>query len=197
MFTQQAHKEQHMSSVIVAYHSGYGHTQRLVDGAVAGAASVDGISAQALDVSSIDEAGWALLAQAGGIIFATPTYMGGVSAQFKTFADASAKVWFAQGWKDKIAGGMTVSGSPSGEKQITLQYLAALACQHSMIWVSTGMMPGKYNEAHPEHNRLGSAMGVMAEADNAPADVPPPEGDIETARLYGKRVAELTLKLHG
>ena len=56
------------------------------------------------------------------------------------------------------------------------------------IWVSAlvggnyiGMMPGKYNEAHPELNRLGSAMGVMSEAENAPPEQTPPAGDIETA----------------
>ena len=186
-----------MVSVIVAYHSGYGHTKRLVDGAVAGASSVADVVASAIDVSTIDDAGWEALNQAAGIIFATPTYMGGISAQFKTFADASAKIWFTQGWKDKIAGGMTVSNSPSGEKQVTLQYLATLASQHSMIWTSIGMMPGKYNEAHPELNRLGSAMGVMSEAENAPPEQTPPAGDIETAHLYGVRVAELAKKVHG
>ena len=186
-----------MTSVVVAYHSGYGHTKRLVDGAVAGAGGVAGVTASAIDVSAIDDAGWETLNQAGGIIFATPTYMGGISAQFKAFADASAKIWFTQGWKDKVAGGMTVSNSPSGEKQVTLQYLATLASQHSMVWVSIGMMPGKYNEVHPELNRLGSAMGVMSEAENAPPEETPPAGDIETARLYGVRVALLAKKIHG
>lgn len=186
-----------MTSIVVAYHSGYGHTKRLVDGAVSGAVSVAGVSAQALDISTIDDAGWEILNQADGIIFAAPTYMGGVSAPFKTFADASAKVWFTQGWKDKVAGGMTVSNSPSGEKQVSLQYMMTLASQHSMIWVSIGMMPGKYNEAHPEHNRLGSSMGVMSEAENAPPEQTPPQGDIETAQMYGARVATVAKKWRG
>ena len=59
------------------------------------------------------------------------------------------------------------------------------------------MMPGKYNEVHPELNRLGSEMGVMSEAENAPPEETPPAGDIETARLYGVRVAQLAKKIHG
>ena len=33
------------------------------------------------------------LSTCDAIIFGTPTYMGGVSAQFKTFADASWDIW--------------------------------------------------------------------------------------------------------
>jgi len=50
-----------MPSLVVAFHSGYGHTLRLVEAAVQGAASVSGVQAQALDVSRIDESGWARL----------------------------------------------------------------------------------------------------------------------------------------
>jgi NAD(P)H dehydrogenase (quinone) len=69
------------------------------------------------------------------LIFGSPTYMGGVASQLKAFIDAASGIWFAQGWKNKIAGGFTHSGSPSGDKQGTLLYLAINAAQHSMIWV--------------------------------------------------------------
>ncbi|WP_292831862.1 flavodoxin family protein [Nostoc sp. JL33] len=78
------------------------------------------------------------LNQADAIVFGSPTYMGGVAAQFKAFIDAASEVWFRQGWKDKIAAGFTHSSSPSGDKQGTLLYLAMNAAQHGMIWVNVG-----------------------------------------------------------
>jgi hypothetical protein len=39
-------------------------------------------------------------------------------------------------------------------------------------------------------------MGVMSEAENVPPEEPPPAADIETARLYGVRVAQLAKKIH-
>ena len=55
------------------------------------------------------------LDRSDAIIFGCPTYMGGPSAQFKTFADATSKLWYEQRWKDKLAAGFTNSGSPAGE----------------------------------------------------------------------------------
>lgn len=175
----------------VVSHSGYGHTQRVADALAEGAASILGTEATQLNVADISEAGWLQLAQADAIVFGAPTYMGGPSGQFKVFADASAKVWFAQGWKDKIAGGFTCSMSMSGDKLSTLQYFVTLAMQHSMIWVGTGLLPGA-RAGHPDElNRLGSYLGVMAQADNVPAEQSPPAGDLATARAYGARIAEV------
>ena len=186
------------SSLVVAFHSGYGHTRRVADAVVAGAQSVAGVRVEAIDVQKIDDAGWATLAAADGIIFGAPTYMGGASAPFKAFADASASVWFSQAWKDKIAGGFTCSMAMSGDKYSTLMYFVTLAMQHSMIWVGTGMLPASRSGHPDEINRLGSYIGVMAQADNVAPEISPPNGDLETAHAYGKRVATVvTQRRHG
>jgi NAD(P)H dehydrogenase (quinone) len=179
-----------MTRIVVAYHSGYGHTKRVAEALREGAASVPGAQAALLDVTSVGEAQWAELAAADAIVFGAPTYMGGPSGPFKAFADASAKVWFSQGWKDKLAGGFTCSLNMSGDKYSTLMYFVTLAMQHGMVWVGTGMMPPR-QPGHPEEtNRLGSSIGVMAQADNVPPEQSPPKGDLDTARAYGRRVAE-------
>ena len=36
----------------------------------------------------------------------------------------------------------------------------------------------------------------MSEAENVPPEEPPPAADIETARLYGVRVAQLAKKIY-
>lgn len=187
----------------VVYHSGYGHTEVLAKAIQQGAARAGETALVKIDAEgNIGENDWETLAKADAIIFGAPTYMGAASAQFKIFADASAKAWFQGQWKDKVAGGFTVSGSMSGDKLATLQQMAVLAAQHGMIWASLGLMPpqpadekGYHQRGAGELNRLGSFLGVMGQAENAPADVTPPAGDSKTAEFYGERVANLARQL--
>ena len=186
-----------MTSVVIAYHSGYGHTKKIADAVHAGAASIAGVTSTLLDVSTIDDAGWAGLAAADAIVFGAPTYMGGVSAPFKTFADASAKAWFSGQWKDKVAGGFTCSMSMSGDKYSSLMYMTTLAMQHGMVWVGTGTMPAQQPGDPQSINRLGGWIGVMAQADNVPPEQSPPQGDVDSAHGYGQRIAEKARALRG
>jgi len=125
----------------------------------------------------------------------SPTYMGSVSWQFKKFADASSKPWFAQEWKDKLFAGFTNSATMNGDKLSTLHYLFTLAMQHGGVWVGTGMMPANTKAAQRNDlNYVGSFCGAMA---TSPADGGADEmlpGDLETARLFGQRVADLTVR---
>jgi NAD(P)H dehydrogenase (quinone) len=183
------------TKVVVAYHSGYGHTKKIAEAIAAGAQSLDEVQSIMIDVASLKATDWDEMSQAHAIVFGAPTYMGGASAPFKAFADASAKIWFTQGWKDKIAGGFTCSQNMSGDKLSTLNYFAILAMQHSMIWVGTGLPPPAKPGDPDALNRLGSSLGVMAQADNVPPEQSPPQGDIETGLSYGKRIAMFARKL--
>jgi NAD(P)H dehydrogenase (quinone) len=192
------HKGKTMSKVVVVYHSGYGHTKKQAEAVHAGALSVaPGAELIAIDAEgNLGEAAWASLAQADAIIFGSPTYMGSVSWQFKKFADASSKQWFSQGWKDKIAAGFTNSATMNGDKLSTLHYMFTLSMQHSMVWVGTGMMPANSKAAtRNDVNYVGSFAGAMAQSpsDSSPEEGPLP-GDLETAKLFGKRVAETAAK---
>lgn len=179
-----------MSKIVVVFHSGYGHTQRLAEAVAKGA----GADLVAIDAEgSLPEAAWASLNAADAIIMGSPTYMGTVSWQFKKFADASSKAWFTQAWKDKVFAGFTNSASLNGDKLATLHAFFTMAMQHGGIWVGTGMMPANTKAAQRDDiNVLGSFAGAMAQT---PADASPdemPAGDLETARLFGQRVAEIT-----
>jgi len=178
-----------MTRILIAFHSGYGHTRRLAQAVRDGAADVPGTDARLLDVTAIDDAGWRALEEADAIVFGAPTYMGGPSAPFKIFADASAKAWFTQAWKDKIAGGFTCSLGLSGDKFSTLGYFVTLAMQHGMIWVGTGTQGSAVPGDPLAINRLGGFTGVMAQADNVPPEQSPPQGDLDSARGYGARIA--------
>ncbi len=183
-----------MAKVVVVFHSGYGHTLRMAQ------AVAQGASAQLLAIDgdgNLPAGGWDTLAQAQAIVFGSPTYMGNVSWQFKKFADASSKPWYVQAWKDKLAAGFTNSAGPSGDKLATLNTLFALAMQHSMIWVSQGLMPANTKAAtRQDINNLVSYSGAMAQSpsDGSVADMS--SGDLETARLFGQRVAEQTARFN-
>ncbi len=187
-----------MTTVAIVYYSGYGHTAVVAEAVAEGVARAHA-TPKMLKIESLTQDFTALLDEAGkadAIIFGSPTYMGDVSAPFKAFADASSKVWYAQGWKDKIAGGFTNSLSMSGDKLHTLQSMSILAMQQGMIWVGLGMMPGNMEgnktSAPEKANRISAGLGAMTQSDNAGPDVTPPEGDKETARILGERIAKIT-----
>ncbi len=175
--------------VVVIYHSGYGHTQRMAQAVASGA----GAELIAIDAEgNLPAGGWEALAAADAIIMGSPTYMGSVSWQFKKFADASSKPWFTESWKDKLFAGFTNSAALNGDKSATLTYLFTLAMQHGGIWVSQGIMPSNSKAAQRnDPNFLGSYSGAIA---HSPSDAGAGEmapGDLDTARSFGERVADV------
>jgi len=184
-----------MSKIIIVYHSGYGHTKKLAEAVLAG--SLDGgADTKLVAVGELDDAGWAELDTADAIIFGAPTYMGGPSADFKKFADASSKPWFGQKWKDKVAAGFTNSATMNGDKFSTIQYFVTLAMQHGMIWAGTGMMPANTKAAtRNDLNFVGGFTGLLSQspADATPDEAPLP-GDLETAKVFGARIAAVTAR---
>lgn len=181
-----------MTDIVVVYHSGYGHTQRLAQAVAQGA----GAHLLAIDAEgNLPAGGWELLQAADAIVFGTPTYMGGPSWQFKKFADASSKAWYAQAWKDKLAAGFTNSAGMNGDKQGTLLALFTLAMQHGMLWVSQGLMPSQMRASKRDDvNYLVSYSGAIA---TSPADAGADAmsaGDLETARLFGERIAQVAAR---
>jgi len=185
-----------MAPVAVVYFSGTGHTHLMAEAVAQGAASVGETTVDLFRITGeqITDGRWRddgvmdVLNRATAIIFGSPTYMGGVAAQFKAFLDAASGVWFQQGWKDKLAGGFTHSSSLCGDKQGTLLYLAINAAQHGMVWVGSAAMPDGTGV-----NRLGSYLGVMGQSpvdmSGAPATLE--AGDRETAKRYGQRIAKI------
>lgn len=180
-----------MSKLAILYHSAHGHTAFIARQVHAGAIDVDGIDARLIEAQDMartpDE-----LVDYDGFIFGSPTYLGGVSGPFKGFMDATGRLWRTQQLKGKLAAGFTVSSLPAGDKQSTLLSMFIFSMQHGMLWVGNPILPEQhsgmpYDEAA---NRLGSWSGLMAQAGHgAPAEEFVP-GDIKTARLFGRHVAQ-------
>jgi multimeric flavodoxin WrbA len=149
-----------MSDIVVVFHSGYGHTQRMAQAVADGA----GAHLIAIDADgNLPSGGWEAISAADAVIFGAPTYMGGPSWQFKKFADASSKPWFTQAWKDKLFAGFTNSAAMNGDKFSTIAYLWTLAMQHGGLWVGLGMLPSN-DKASTRHspNYVGGYGGALA-----------------------------------
>ena len=191
-----------MSKIAVIYHSTYGHTKLQAEAVFRGVQGVPAVTAK-LYTAQEATAGMDELDACDAIIFGCPTYMGSLSAGMKAFIEAAAKKWFTLAWKDKIAGAFTNSANFSGDKVNTLLDLVVNAMQHGMIYVSLGMMPSANKPEYlnqisgpgPDaHNRAGSYIGPISASFQVKPPEAPCKGDLETAELYGRRVAEITLQ---
>ena len=184
-----------MTRVAIVYHSIAGHTAAVARSVHTGAQRVEGVEALLINADDLKSPTnrtlgpeWDPLHAADAIIFGCPTYMGTVTAGFKRFMDASGSVWYHQRWRDKLAAGFTNAGGLSGDKLNTLITLSVFAAQHSMIWVSQGIM------SDPKINRMSAYLGLMTQSDDAPTDTTPPPEDHDTAERFGQRVALAALR---
>lgn len=184
-----------MKTLAVIYHSAHGHTAHIARHVLEGAQSVPGIRADLVQADELARAPDALL-RYDGFILGSPTYLGGVSGPFKSFMDATGRLWKTQQLKNKLAAGFTVSSLPAGDKQSTLLSMFVFAMQHGMVWVGNPILPEQhagvpYDEAA---NRLGSWSGLMAQAGHGSAADAFVPGDTKTARMFGRHFAHT---LHG
>ena len=184
-----------MTNVAVVYHSGYGHTRAVAEAVAEGVQAVSGAKVKLIQVGEA-EAHEPELDAADAIIFGSPTYMGGVSADFAKFKDWTSRKWMARAWQDKLAAGFTVSASWGGDKQNTLYQLLTLAQQHGMVWVGLGLAPGNNHSkgSVDDLNRTGASLGVMAQANADQGNEGIGQSEFATARALGKRVAEAALR---
>ena len=113
-------------------------------------------------------------AELKGIVLATPVYMGSMSAQAKAFLDRT--VLFRRNgflFKNILGSVLTVGGSRNGGQELTIQAVHAAMLIHDMVLVGDGLHFG------------GTAWS------NHPEGYQKDEAGIETARLTGRRMAEV------
>ncbi len=182
--------------ISIVYYSGFGHTAKVAQSVAEGAKLRKDADVHIINVAELSEAAWKTIDSSDAIIFGTPTYMGSVSAKLKEFIETASGRWMKLEWKDKIAAGFTNSMGLSGDKLSSLTQLFINAMQHGMIWVGLGLMgPMKTGKDMPQRddiNRLGSYSGLMTQSNNDTPEFNPSDGDLETAKLFGERIANIT-----
>jgi len=186
-----------MTKLAIIYHSAHGHTEEIARHVLDGAQQVEGVEAHFIKAEDMGTRPNDLI-NFDGLVMGSPTYLGGVSGQFKSFMDATGRLWGKQGLKGKLAAGFTVSSLPAGDKQSTLMSMFVFAMQHGMLWVGNPILPEQHSGVPYEEaaNRLGSWSGLMAQAGHAASADSFVPGDVKTARMFGRNFANTLLRVH-
>ncbi|VVE80072.1 NAD(P)H-dependent oxidoreductase [Pandoraea sputorum] len=197
-----------MSNIAIVYYS-QGGAAAMIAHSVAQGVNDAGAHAQLFSIEPHqlignqwhDEVMLSRLAAADAIIFGAPAFQGGVAAAFKAFADATTGMWRARSWRNKVAGGFSFSCRSSEDKRNTLDYFAALAAQHGMVWADA-----QADDA--DFEMRGSAGSVVTRfAGDFPAVTAPgvevdaayalDPADVIAGKQYGRNVASLVARLAG
>lgn len=179
-----------MTHVGIVYDSEHGHTAAQARAVGEGAAAVGEVTARLYFVDDV-AAEPGRLDPCDAMIFGSPTYMASASAGFKTFMEATSRIWLAQRWSGRVAAGFTNSGGHSGDKLNTLVQLSLFAMQHGMVWVGLGLPDGNDASYKSEANlnRLGCYLGAMSQSNSDQGIEGMLDSDLATARSLGHRVA--------
>ena len=176
--------------VAVIYHTATGTTGQLAHAISDGINSVHNVESvefkilgsDILEGRFINQQALEIVTGADGVVFGSPTLMGGVSSQFKAFADASSDLWADMKWAGKAAAGFTIGSNFSGDQLSSIQYLQIFASQHGMLWTSIDIAGGCDSKSR---NRLGAQSGLIAHTTDSRVN----SIDLETAHHLGARVA--------
>lgn len=119
------------------------------------------------------------LASADGVIFGSPVYFGGVSAQMKAFMDRTRTLRRKNILKDTVGGAIAVGASRNGGQETTIQQV------HNFFFIQEMVVVSDASTAH--YGGTGVA--------GAGQDVADDEFGMETARNLGTHVASVAKKL--
>lgn len=158
--------------VLVAYHSGTGHTEQLAKSVAAGAESVPGTKATLRRVERVTAEE---LFGADALVLGSPVYWSNMAGAVKTFIDNwqfKFGVWPELKLKDKVGAAFATGGQVAGGKELTMLSILAAMLHNQMIVVSGG-----------------GAFGASAttEGDSPGID----EQERAAAQALGRRVAEV------
>jgi NAD(P)H dehydrogenase (quinone) len=169
-------------SVLVAYYSLTGNTEKMAQGVAEGVQRIPGV---AVTLKKAEEISKADLEDAAGIVLGCPTYYGSVPGRMKTVIDDwswKMKVDFT----DKVGGAFSTGGGQVGGKEFVVMSLLMFMINNRMV------------VAGPlyQNDKTGS---VWAEAGAAamtgPLDPGVGDSELDSARRLGERVAGLTKQL--
>lgn len=204
-----------MARVTVIFYSTYGHNYRMAEAAAAGAREVPGVTVKVLQVpetlspeilekmgatetkkefAHIPVARVDDLAEADGVIFATPTRFGNMTAQMKAFIDATGSLWAKGTLVGKVASVMTSSNTQHGGQEATILTFIPVLLHQGMIYV--GLPYTAEGQSINSEISGGTPYGASCVADQGDRETPSPN-ELGLARFQGRRVAEITKKLFG
>jgi NAD(P)H dehydrogenase (quinone) len=159
-----------MGNVLVLYYSKDGATKKMAEFVREGAASIPGIEVR---MKSIDEATENDLLWCEGIAVGSPTFLGTVAAEMKTFWEKMLPHW--QKIDGKIGCAFSSQGGWGGGAELTCQSLATIMMNFGFLVFGVTDYSGHQFTTH-----YGAVQAGEPRADK----------EIESCRRLGKRLSE-------
>lgn len=199
-----------MAKILGLYYSSWGHMEALTNAAAEGAreAGAEVIVKRVPELVPEDVAKASHykldqpapiadpneLADYDGFIIGVPTRYGNMASQMKNFWDQTGGLWAKGALIDKVATVMSSTATQHGGQESTILTTQVVLQHHGMLIVPLGY--GYQAQMGTDKYRGGSPYG-MTLLTGGDGSRWPDEEDLAGARFQGKRVAEITIKMHG
>ena len=200
--------------ILVVYYTMNGHTHRLAEAVAEGARQVGGAEAVLRRVpetlSPADRKRRGASEEAGGIfadvpictpeelevadavIFGTPSYLGNMSGQMRTFLDSTGDLWRKNALVGKVGSVFVSSGSQHGGQEAAILSFIPTLLHLGMIVV--GLPYTFESQRRIDEVAGGSPYGASTITGRA-GERWPSETELAAARFQGKHVAEISSRL--
>ena len=197
-----------MTSILILYHSMYGHIERMAQAQAAGAGEIaskvvvkrvpelmsdaamraaGGKLDQAAPVAVPEE-----LADYDAIIFGTPTRFGNMSAQMRNFLDQTGGLWMSGALVGKVGSVFTSTATQHGGQESTILTFHPTLLHLGMVVV--GLPYTEQRQMGYEEVKGGSPYGASTIAGGGGERLPS-EQELGMARFQGRHVAGIAKKL--
>lgn len=199
-----------MAKVLVLYYSSWGHMEQMARAAAEGAreagAEVTVKRVRELVPEEVAKAAYYKLDQEApiadpleldgydAIIVGASTRYGAMASQLKNFFDQTGPLWAKGALVNKVGSVMVSTSTQHGGAELALISTQAMLQHHGMV-----IVPLSYAYQGQMGNdvvRGGAPYGMTTTSDSDGSRQPSAQ-ELEGARFQGKRVAEITAKLHG
>ena len=199
-----------MAKILVLYYSSWGHMEQMAKSAAEGAkeagAAVTIKRVKELVPEDVAKAAYYKLDQEApiadpleldqydGFIFGISTRYGMMTSQLKNFLDQTGPLWAKGALVNKVATVMSSTATQHGGAELAILTTQASLQHHGLI-----IVPLSY--AYPGQSgndvvRGGAPYGMTTTSDSDGSRQPSAQ-ELEGAKFQGKRLAEITIKLHG
>lgn len=199
-----------MAKILVLYYSSWGHMEAMAKAAAEGArqAGADVTLKRVPELVPADVARAAHykldqeapvadpleLENYDGIVFGVSSRYGAMAAQMKNFVDQTGPLWARGALVNKVGTAMVSTATQHGGAEIALIATQVFMNHHGML-----IVPLSYAYQGQMGNdvvRGGAPYGMTTTSDGDGSRMPSAQ-ELEGATFQGKRMAEITIKLHG
>ncbi|HET6913297.1 MAG TPA: NAD(P)H:quinone oxidoreductase [Rhodanobacteraceae bacterium] len=192
--------------ILVLYYSRGGHTAQLARLLARGVEEADGVRARLRQVPPVapvtqtaqppvpDEGAPYVelqdLAECAGLILGSPTRFGNMAAPLKHFLDSTIAEWASGALVGKPCAVFTSTATMHGGQETTLISMLLPLLHHGMIALGI-----PYTEPALNNTRTGGTPYGLSHVAGLNGENPISEHERELARVLGRRVAELAIRL--